>query len=132
MHVQAGEADLWVAGVDDLTQGQPDLGAAIADVPDGALLILLAHNPDSWLDPCADRADLVLAGHTHGGQMCLPWIGAVHTQDTHLTRRRPAGSFERDKTRMFVSRGLGESFPMRFGAPLQAALIRLVPVTRMP
>jgi predicted MPP superfamily phosphohydrolase len=125
--VRAGDVDLWVAGVDDLNQGQPDLGKALADVPDGALLILLAHNPDSWLDPSADRADLILAGHTHGGQICLPGIGALYTQDTHLGRRRSAGWFERGKTCMFVSRGLGESFPLRFGAPLQAALIRLIP-----
>jgi predicted MPP superfamily phosphohydrolase len=126
-HLCAGGADLWIAGVDDLTQGQPDLPAALADVPEGALTVLLAHNPDTWLDPDATRAALVLAGHTHGGQLRLPGLGALYSQGSHLPRRRPAGWFQRGGTRMFVSRGLGQSFPFRFGAPPQAALIRLMP-----
>jgi predicted MPP superfamily phosphohydrolase len=127
VHVQAGEMDLWVAGIDDLTEGQPDLASAIASVPESAPLILLSHNPDVWLDPQVERADLVLSGHTHGGQIRLPLVGAVHTQGTHLTRRRPAGWFRRGQTHMFVSRGLGESIPLRFGVRPQAALIRLIP-----
>ena len=126
--VQAGTADLWIAGVDDLTEGQPDLAAALAAVPQGAPLILLAHNPDVWLDEQVERADLVLAGHTHGGQVRMPLVGAAHTQGTHLTRRRPAGWFRRGTAHMFVTRGLGESIPLRLGVRPQVALIRLVPV----
>jgi uncharacterized protein len=125
--VQVAGADLWVAGVDDLTEGQPDLGAALAGVPDEPPLILLAHNPDVWLDARVAAADLVLSGHTHGGQVRLPGVGVVHTQGTHLSRQRPAGWFERGDTRMFVSRGLGESIPLRLGVRPQVALIRLVP-----
>jgi predicted MPP superfamily phosphohydrolase len=54
-------------------------------------------------------------------------IGAAHTQGTHLRRRRPAGWFQRGQTRMFVTRGLGESIPLRFRVRPQVALIRLVP-----
>ncbi len=126
-HVQAGGLDLWVAGVDDLWEGQPDAGAALTGVPEGALLLMLAHNPDAWLEPCVERADLVLSGHVHGGQVRLPLLGALHTQGTHLTRRRPAGWFRRGQSRMFVSRGVGESMPLRFGVLPQAALIRLIP-----
>jgi hypothetical protein len=127
VRVQAGGADFWIAGVDDLTEGQPDLAAALAGVPEGSLLLLLAHNPDVWLDPLVERADLVLSGHTHGGQVRLPGLGAAHTQGTHLSRRRPAGWFQRGRSRMFVSRGLGESIPLRFGVRPQIALIRWVP-----
>ena len=105
--------------MDDLNQGQPDLAAALDGVPAGAPVILLAHNPDAWLDPAIARADLVLAGHTHGGQFRVPLIGALHTQGTYLSRQRPAGWFERGRSHMFVSRGLGESFPvpLRRAAP---------------
>jgi predicted MPP superfamily phosphohydrolase len=127
-HLRAGGADLWIAGVDDLTQGTPDLSTALAGVPAGALTILLAHNPDFWLAPESGRADLVLAGHTHGGQIRLPLVGAIHTQGTHLARRRAAGWFQRGASRMFVSRGVGESLPLRLGVRPQAALIRLIPV----
>ncbi len=129
-HVQQAGVDLWVAGVDDLYCGHADLAAALAGVPAGALLILLAHNPDVWLDARAQRADLILAGHTHGGQLRLPGLGALYRQGTHLGRRRAAGWFRQGETRLFVSRGLGESFPLRFGAPLQAVLIRVLPGDR--
>jgi uncharacterized protein len=125
--VQVPGADLWVAGIDDLTEGRPDLRAALADVPDEPPLILLAHNPDIWLDARVAAADLILSGHTHGGQVRLPGVGVAHTQGTHLSRQRPAGWFERGGTRMFVSRGLGESIPLRFGVRPQVALIRLTP-----
>jgi uncharacterized protein len=127
VRIQVAGVDLWIAGVDDLTEGRPDLAAALAGVPEGAPVLLLAHNPDIWLDPLVERVDLVLSGHTHGGQVRLPGIGAAHTQGTHLSRRRPAGWFQRGQTRMFVSRGLGESIPLRFGVRPQIALIRLTP-----
>ncbi len=118
--------DVWFAGVDDLTESTPDLAAALADVPPGAPLVLLAHNPDAWLQRGVDRADLVLSGHTHGGQIRLPLLGAIHTQGTHLRRRGSAGWFERGRSRLFVSRGMGESIPLRFGARPQVALITLL------
>lgn len=117
--------DVWFAGVDDLTESKPDLAAALEDVPPGAPLVLLAHNPDAWLQCGVDRADLVLSGHTHGGQIRLPLLGAVHTQGTHLRRRHSAGWFERGRSRLFVSRGMGESIPLRWGARPQVALITL-------
>ena len=122
--------DLWIAGVDDATHGKPDLPAALAGVPEGPFLLLLAHNPDIWLERLAGRADLVLAGHTHGGQIRLPFVGAIYMGASHLSRRRPAGWFSRrgGATRMFVSRGVGESLPFRLAARPQAAIIRLVPV----
>jgi uncharacterized protein len=125
--VQGAGADFWVAGVDDLTEGRPDLAAALTAIPEGAPLLLLAHNPDIWLDPLAERAGLILAGHTHGGQVRLPGFGAAHTQGTHLSRRRPAGWFRRGRTFMFVSRGLGESIPLRCGVRPQIALIHWAP-----
>ena len=123
--MQLPDGELWIAGVDDVNEGAPDLAQAMADAPDGVPLIVLAHNPDVFLDPAIERADLVLCGHTHGGQIKLPFIGVAHTQGTHLTRHAPAGWFRRGKTQMFVNRGLGESIPLRFGVRPQAALITL-------
>jgi predicted MPP superfamily phosphohydrolase len=126
IHVQTPRIDLWIAGLDDLTEGAPRVAAALSDVPKGAPLVVLAHNPDVFLDPRLKEADLILAGHTHGGQIRLPGVGAAHTQGTHLGRDRAAGWFRRGRTRLFVSRGLGESIPLRFGVRPQAALIRVV------
>lgn len=130
VHVEGEGVDVWLAGVDDLTQGRPDLDAALAGIPLDRPLVLLAHNPDAWLDPRAGTADLVLSGHTHGGQVRAPGLGALYRQGTHLPQDRPAGWFERGGSALFVSRGLGESFPFRLGARPQAALIRLVPPSR--
>jgi predicted MPP superfamily phosphohydrolase len=122
----AAGAAVWIAGVDDLMEGKPDVAAALAGVPPDVLLVLLAHNPDAWLDPRTGRAALVLSGHTHGGQIHLPLVGALHTQGTHLSRRHASGWFERDGSRLFVSRGAGESLPLRLGTRPQVALIHLV------
>lgn len=136
VNLRGPDYDLWLAGLDDLTQGEPDLAAALAPVPAGSVLVLLAHNPDIWLKGAPNsageavmtprRADLVLSGHTHGGQIKLPLIGAWYRQGTLVTRSHPAGWFTDGSSRMYVSRGLGESFKFRFGAPPQAALIRLI------
>jgi predicted MPP superfamily phosphohydrolase len=124
--VTAPGVDLWFAGVDDMNTGRPDLKAALAEAPSSAPLVLLAHNPDVWLDPRSRRAFLILSGHTHGGQLRLPFIGSWYRQGTHLPRQKAAGWFEDGQSAMYVTRGLGESFPFRFGAPPQAALITLV------
>jgi hypothetical protein len=124
-HIDVHGVDLWIAGVDDPNEGAPDCARALAGIPQDGPVVVLAHNPDAFLDPAIERVDLVLSGHTHGGQIRLPALGAAHTQGTHLTRRQPAGWFRRGRTRMFVSRGLGESIPLRFGVRPQAALITL-------
>ncbi|MGE5602722.1 MAG: metallophosphoesterase [Nitrososphaerales archaeon] len=137
VNVKGADYDLWFAGVDDLAHGRPDLVGTLASVPAGSALVLLVHNPDLWLKGTRSsasgdragprRADLVLSGHTHGGQIRLPLAGAWYRQGTVVARHHAAGWFSDGASRLFVSRGLGESFPFRFGAPPQAALIRLVP-----
>lgn len=127
VHLSVDGGEVWLAGIDDAMESRPDLAQAFEGTPLAAPLVLLAHNPDIWLQCGVDRADLVLSGHTHGGQIQLPLLGAVHTQGTHLSRKAPAGWFERGNSKMFVSRGLGESIPLRFGARPQVALITLQP-----
>jgi uncharacterized protein len=131
---------VWFAGVDDLTQGSPDLEQALDGVPARVPLVLLAHNPDVWAARAVDvpgrrgarTADLVLSGHTHGGQLNLPIIGAWYRQGTHLGRHEAAGWFVDGPSHLYVSRGLGESFPFRVGAAPQAALIRIVSADGAP
>lgn len=125
----SADAGLWVAGVDDPIEGHPDLAGTLAQVPSDAPLILLTHNPDLAYEPAAARAALILAGHTHGGQVILPGLGAIHTQGTHLPRQKPAGHFDNlpGRSQMIVSRGMGESTPFRFRCPPEIVVIDLVP-----
>lgn len=75
--------------------------------------ILLAHTPDRIMSAEARQADLVLAGHNHGGQVQLPWIGPVYSPSRYGTRFA-AGVFRRHHTLMHVSRGLSGHHPFRF------------------
>ncbi|MDW8269414.1 MAG: metallophosphoesterase [Anaerolineae bacterium] len=121
-----GHPGLWVAGVDDPLEGTPDLARALAVVPPGNTIILLTHHPDLAFHLPDDRFVLALAGHTHGGQVILPGLGAIHTQGTRLPRRQAAGYFElSDRTRLIVSRGMGESTPFRFRCPPEVGLVEL-------
>lgn len=95
--------DVWVVGA---TRRNPDLEKAFAKVPSGAFTILLHHSPDVALLLGERKPDLVFAGHTHGGQVCVPGIGALVTL-TELPRRYASGLFRDFGTTMYVSRGIG-------------------------
>lgn len=78
MALGEGRDNLYLAGVDDCWSGKPDFEAAMADHPAGATTILLAHEPD-FADTFAQdgRLALQLSGHSHGGQVRLPGVGAL-------------------------------------------------------
>ncbi|MFP4624005.1 MAG: metallophosphoesterase [Gemmatimonadota bacterium] len=120
--IRHGEAVLCVAGVEDLEQGMPRI-----DLPAPAerdFTLLLAHNPDQAERTRreADDVDLILSGHTHGGQVRLPPLGALHRKSRiydHGLRRRPW-------TQVYTTRGLGTTFlPLRFLAPPEVAILEL-------
>lgn len=121
------DLDLYLAGVDDVTEGRPRLGHTLDAVPEGAPVVLLSHNPDIVASPQLHRVDLLLAGHTHGGQIVLPLWGPAHTQSWELERHEVSGVFMRGGTQVYVTRGIGEGIPFRFNAPPQIALITLLP-----
>ncbi len=135
-HLNQDGADLFLAGVDDVSEGKPSVATATRDVPDDAPLILLSHNPDIMCDPATRRADLVLAGHTHGGQIVMPGIGPLHTHSQYLSRKNASGyqqiqggpqdslqNTSERPTHVYVSRGIGEGIPLRFAATPQITLV---------
>src|SRR2546423_2190637 len=110
-----GSELFYLAGVDDYTTGHADLDAALRAVPPGAATVLLSHHPDIVLDmagaksfPGAPRPGLILAGHTHGGQIRLPGVGAVVTHSA-LPRRHALGLTRYHDVPLFVTRGIGYS-----------------------
>jgi predicted MPP superfamily phosphohydrolase len=119
--------DIYMAGVDDVVEGRPELNRALQEIPYDAPTILLCHNPDILAVPGIEQADLVLSGHTHGGQVVLPLLGAAHTQTEHLKRKEVSGYLSRGKTQIYITRGVGEGIPLRFGAAPQITLITVLP-----
>jgi len=74
-------------------------------------------------EPPASKSPVVIvAGHTHGGQITLPAIGAPITLSGVATRRFPAGFIPNEKVALYVNRGLGEQMPLRVGAPREITL----------
>ena len=88
-------------------------------------VILLAHTPMRLLEAAALAVPLVLSGHTHGGQIVLPGIGAVAAREFPVI----AGAGRRENTRIFVSRGVGTVYvPVRLNCPPEVAVLTLRPV----
>jgi predicted MPP superfamily phosphohydrolase len=130
-----GSERFYIAGVDDYTTGHADLDAAmratqlaLSTLP-GTATVLLSHNPDIVLDLGTWKPSLILAGHTHGGQIRLPGVGAVVTHSA-LPRRHAMGLTRYHDVPLFVTRGIGYSgVDLRLGCAPEVALLTLVPVS---
>lgn len=113
-----------IAGVGDPSCGHDDLPGAIEGSEPAALKILLAHSPDVVDLPQAGWADLILAGHTHGGQCRLPGLGSVWAPVWRF-RRRAAGLIQFDDSVCYVSRGVGAGVEARFLCPPEVVIMTL-------
>lgn len=120
-----GEA-LYLVGVKDASYTKSDdLSAAIRGVPDDVPVILLSHSPEIMEQLLSARASLILSGHTHGGQVVLPYVGPIHVP-SEIPRRFASGLHQLDGRWLFVNRGLGEIFPpVRINCPPEMALLTL-------
>ncbi len=117
--------DLHVAGLDDLRNGRPDLAATLRDRPAAGATLLASHNPDVLPEVPTD-VGLTLSGHTHGGQVVLPGVGALYTSSRYGDRFL-AGWVE-GPARGYVSRGLGvTSLPVRINCPAELTILDLLP-----
>jgi predicted MPP superfamily phosphohydrolase len=113
---------LWLVGLADLWTRPQRIGETIAKVPEGQPLIVLTHNPDIFPN-VPQRVPLVLAGHTHGGQVRFPIIGSV-VQSSEYGQRWERGHVFEDNHHLFVTSGIGTSIvPVRFGLPPEIVLL---------
>ena len=123
-----GSAPLWIAGVDDACEGKADLPATLAGIPAEEPVLLLAHEPD-LADEAAGAPQwivLQLSGHSHGGQVRLPGVGAPILP--WLARKYPAGLYRVGASRLqvYTSRGIGViAPPIRLNCRPEVALITL-------
>jgi predicted MPP superfamily phosphohydrolase len=128
---------LWLAGVDDIWGGRPDLAATLRDVPAKATTLLLAHEPD-YFDLVIQQAAPVavqLSGHTHGGQvrLPLPWAGPDGRYSyapllPRYGRRYPIGLRRVGQRQVYTNRGLGLwPLPYRLNCRPELTLFTLAP-----
>ena len=125
--------DLYLAGVDDLEVGRPDLEAALRGAPGDAATLLLCHQPDFY-PRMRVHVDLTLSGHTHGGQVQLPGLGALYTSSRYGERYLEGWAPPPDANfgKGYVSRGLGVSLlPLRFNCPAELAVFDVTPGERL-
>jgi predicted MPP superfamily phosphohydrolase len=116
-----------IAGVGVLNELGTD--RALAGIPPDAFKIFLYHYPDLMRALADRRVDLYLAGHTHGGQIALPFYGALMTLSSY-GKKYEAGLFHDRATWLYVNRGIGMEGGVprvRFWAPPEVTVIDVIP-----
>jgi hypothetical protein len=117
VRVRKGGESVWIAGCDSAWAGHSDMTSAMRGRRPGEACLALIHEPDLAFEAEAQGADLILAGHTHGGQVKLPIIGAPYTLRVD-PRIAIASGFQRVEAGLLhITAGLGHTIPLRFGCP---------------
>jgi len=123
--VHIGNA-FWLGGIADYWTRAPDIASTLEQVDNGDPVVLITHNPDIFPD-VPGRVSLLLAGHTHGGQVQLPVIGTLVTTSKLGYN---AGDFFEHGHHLFVTTGIGTSIvPVRFGVPPEIVIMTLSRLT---
>ncbi|HSF30247.1 MAG TPA: metallophosphoesterase [Candidatus Tectomicrobia bacterium] len=126
LELRCGRDSAWVIGVDDPHYyGCDDLPAALRHVPADAFKILLVHTPEIIKEAEAYGIDLYLCGHTHGGQICLPFVGPL-VINANCPRMYARGVWQYKQLHGYTNPGVGTSgVPVRFFCPPEIGLIEL-------
>lgn len=125
--VALGDQTLWIAGCDSAWAGHADMLAAMdGRRPDEPCLALI-HEPDMAFEAHELGADLILAGHTHGGQVRLPFVGAPYTMRIDPRIRIAAGFQRVGAGLLHITAGLGHTVPLRFLCPPEVVWLECDP-----
>lgn len=107
------QSSLAIVGIDSSLLGKPNIERALAFINADDLVVVLTHTPDLITHLPSNTVDWQLSGHSHGGQIALPWIGPLFTPPH--ARRYTHGTHFVNGTRLDITNGLGTSFiPVRF------------------
>jgi predicted MPP superfamily phosphohydrolase len=120
---------IWLVGGGDLWEDHLEFDALLRDVPDQECRIVLAHNPDSADTPFTVRTDLIISGHTHGGQVNLPFVGTPVLPVRNKNYSSGLRVSNKNES-VFISKGIGWAiYPVRFNCFPEIAVLELVPKT---
>ncbi len=132
IHVLANEstpierdgARAWLAGVDDVLAGAADLEKALRPIPAGEAVVVLAHEPDFADYTARFPVDLQLSGHSHGGQVRLPFLPPLYLPA--LAKKYYSGLRKVGPLTLYTNEGLGTvGVPVRFNCPPEITLLTL-------
>lgn len=119
--------DTYVENEDCFIIGVMDNSLDVPLLDSGKLKILLAHRPEHFDFYAAEEVNLVLSGHTHGGQLRLPLIGGVYAPNQGFFPKYLSGKYEKDGSTLIISNGLGNGMiPIRIFNQPEIVLIRIV------
>lgn len=122
--LQRGADALQLIGIDDWGWGQTNWTSALRGIDQTRPTILLSHEPIVFDEPQTRKLSLIISGHTHGGQVAFPIVGAPARFLKEF--RYIAGLYEREGTQLYVSRGTGMvGLPVRLGARPEITILRL-------
>ena len=127
---RSAPSDLWLVGFGPEIPNEASIGAALAEVPPDAPRLVLMHNPDTFAKLPAQSAPLAMAGHTHGGQIRLPWL-ALRRLLGRVNQARPDMSgwiddYGERGNRLYINRGIGFSrLPIRINSPPEITVFTL-------
>jgi predicted MPP superfamily phosphohydrolase len=125
--IERNGSRFWLAGVNDPGTTNPRLELAVPPQPDGPV-ILMAHEPD-YADtvrehPRGQLVDVILSGHTHGGQIRLPFLGPLVLPP--MGKNYPEGLFRLGNMQLYVNRGIGAvGIPFRLNCPPEITIFTL-------
>ena len=115
---------LWLAGVDDVLEGSADLDVTLQKIPSDEPVVLMAHEPDFATHVAKHSVDLQLSGHSHGGQVRIPFFGAPVLPQ--LAQKFPKGLYHIGGLTLYTNVGIGTVvLPVRFDCPPEIALFTL-------
>ncbi|HKO97374.1 MAG TPA: metallophosphoesterase [Pyrinomonadaceae bacterium] len=122
LEVKRQGRSVWLAGLADLWTRPQRIEPTISQVPSGQPIIALTHNPDIF-PRVPERVQLLLAGHTHGGQIRFPIMGTV-IEPSRVSESYERGHVFENNHHLFVTTGIGTSIlPIRFGVPPEIVLL---------
>ncbi|HET8668282.1 MAG TPA: metallophosphoesterase [Terriglobales bacterium] len=122
--VERAGARIWMAGVDDVVENLGDIPKTFSGVPRGELAIALVHEPDPADEVVKYGADLQLSGHSHGGQVRIPFVGAPVLPS--LGKKYPLGWYKIGNMQLYTNPGIGVvGLPFRFDCPPEITVFTL-------
>jgi predicted MPP superfamily phosphohydrolase len=125
LRIEHDGAALYLAAIDDTWTKRDDMGRALAERPEGMPCVLMCHDPERFPQAAKMKVDVVLSGHTHGGQVGMPFL-AHHINFSRIAHHYNLGIYKKGKSTLYVHPGLGVTGPpIRLGIAPAITIITL-------